>query len=930
MSAPAVVLSGLLLGLWPFGGDDAKQPAGGVGSITGEASVPDTGGEVRPDLAQAREHYARYLELETGGDPEFRAVALRRLGDLTLEEAEAEQVTLGPTPLVQARLDEAARYYRDFLAEFPEDPAAVRVRYQLARALELGGENLAALSELDTLVAEGGDDPLLPEAQFRRGETLFVQKRWGEAESAYLAVMERGPESDFAEQATYKHGWALFKQGRHEESLVSFFTVLDGRLDGAEPDLAAMDRPARELVEDTMRAVSIGFTYMDGSDSLVEYLDSRPVPIAYERLLYEQLGDLYLEQERYQDAAKTFSAYVATHADSDGAPAMQVRVIDAYRAGEFPMLVLEGKIEFVELFGPDGSYWDLRSPSDLPAAHAYLRLTLGELARHFHAVAQAGGEPSDYLEAARWYRRFLAAFPDDPEAPEHHFLLAEVLFEAGRYHEAAIAYEETAYGYLDHGRAAEAGYAALLAWRALSTAEPDGGWREQAIPSALRFARTFPQDEHAVAVQTDASKELFELGRLEEAVAEASVIALAEGEIDPAYRKTALLVVGHASFDLEDFSTAETAYLRVGVLLEPTDEERPRVRERLAAAVYSQGRGAAAEGDVDTAVAHYLRVKNLVPESPVAATADYDAAMLLVSDQQWDRAAAQLTDFRARYPDHAFQNQVTINLAAAWTEAGKPTAAASELVKVSRIESEDAELRRAALWQAAEMYREAGDTPAAAGVWVEYIDRYPAPLDSAMEARQSMVELNRESGNVAEERRWLEALVSADAAAGPAGTPRTHTLAARALLALAQPDLDAFNAVALTAPINQSLKRKKALMESALSGYGRAADYGITDVTTEATFYIAQIYRDFGQSLMDSERPAELDSAALEEYEFLLEEQAFPFEEQAIGIHEANAARAQLGIYDDWVEASYRELAALVPGRYARNERGQDVVHLVL
>ena len=81
---------------------------------------------------------------------------------------------------------------------------------------------------------------------------------------------------------------------------------------------------------------------------------------------------------------------------------------------------------------------------------------------------------------------------------------------------------------------------------------------------------------------------------------------------------------------------------------------------------------------------------------------------------------------------------------------------------------------------------------------------------------------------------------------------------------------------------------------------------------------------------MESERPPELEAAALEEYEFLLEEQAFPFEEQAIEIHEANASRARHGEYDDWVEASYRELAALVPGRYARNERGADVVRLVL
>ena len=931
MSAPAVMLGGLLLGLWPFGGDgDDSAARDGVGSISGEAQVPAASTSVQPNLAGAREHYARYLELEAGGDPEFRAVALRRLGDLTLEEAEAAQVTEGMTPVVQAQLDEAASLYRRFLSEFPDDGEAGRVRYQLARALELRGDNLGALAELDDLVTADAAHPLLAEAQFRRGETLFVNRRWAESEAAYEAVMRLGPDTGFYEQATYKHGWALFKQGRHEESLTSFFLVLDDRFEGAEPDLEAMERPVRELVDDTLRAVSIGFSYLDGADSLADYVAAREPEVAYQRLLYERLGDLYLEQERYQDAATTFAAYVNHHPAADGAPAMQIRTVEAYRAGEFPALVLAAKVEYVDRFGPGGGFWDTRTPEDLPDAHAYLRLTLGELARHFHSLAQNDGGPAAYVEAARWYRLFLAAFPDDPEAPEHNFLLAEVLFEAGQYEAAAIAYEETAYGYLDHDRAAEAGYAALLAWRSLAADDPAGPWREHTIESALRFARTYPAHEHAVAVQTDASRELFELGRLDEAVAQASLVALAPGEVEPGYRKTALLIVGHASFDLQDYATAENAYVRVGALLAADDEERPRVRERLAAAIYSQGQAAAGAGDVDTAVAHYLRVKASVPESPTAATADYDAAMLLVRNARWLAAADQLTDFRARYPASEFQDEVTLNLATAWREAGNPTAAADELVNVSRLASEAPELRRTALWEAAETFVEAGESDRARAVWAEYVERYPTPLEPAMEARQSLADMAADAGDLVAERRWLEHIVTADAAAGEAGTTRTHTLAARALLELARPDFEAFESVALTVPLAQSLQYKKSLMEAALSGFGRAADYGITDVTTEATFVIGQVYRRFGQALLDSERPPELDAAALEEYEFLLEEQAFPFEEQAIEIHEANAARARHGVYDDWVEASYRELAALVPGRYARNERGAEVVRLVL
>ena len=63
-----------------------------------------------------------------------------------------------------------------------------------------------------------------------------------------------------------------------------------------------------------------------------------------------------------------------------------------------------------------------------------------------------------------------------------------------------------------------------------------------------------------------------------------------------------------------------------------------------------------------------------------------------------------------------------------------------------------------------------------------------------------------------------------------------------------------------------------------------------------------------------------LDAEELEQYDVLLEEQAFPFEEKAIGIHERNARLAAQGVYDEWLQKSYAELAPLKPGRYARAE----------
>ena len=126
-------------------------------------------------------------------------------------------------------------------------------------------------------------------------------------------------------------------------------------------------------------------------------------------------------------------------------------------------------------------------------------------------------------------------------------------------------------------------------------------------------------------------------------------------------------------------------------------------------------------------------------------------------------------------------------------------------------------------------------------------------------------------------------------------------------------------------PLDRSLLVRKQALEAALAAYARATDYLVAPVATAADFAMADLYRDFGRALLDSERPHNLSTEELEQYDLLLEEQAFPFEEKAIAIHERNTRRAAEGSYDEWVRRSYAALAELKPGRYARVERDAGV-----
>ncbi|HMB73827.1 MAG TPA: hypothetical protein VKQ06_09665, partial [Gammaproteobacteria bacterium] len=169
-------------------------------------------------------------------------------------------------------------------------------------------------------------------------------------------------------------------------------------------------------------------------------------------------------------------------------------------------------------------------------------------------------------------------------------------------------------------------------------------------------------------------------------------------------------------------------------------------------------------------------------------------------------------------------------------------------------------------------------------------------------------------------------IVTADAAAGADRTDRTRFLAAHAQLELAQPRRDAFRATRLVVPLQDTLAAKRARMEEALQAYGNAADYGVEEVTTAATYEIAELYHTLSRDLFASQRPPELTAEELSQYDLLLEEQAFPFEEEAIDVHEVNARRTADGVYDEWVKGSIEALGELLPVRYAKQEMGEEIV----
>lgn len=963
-------------GTFTSGGESAEQPP--------MPALPASQGAAHPkDTSVANVRSKRVLPHvpvhdESEADFERRTT---RNQPVAATETAANGPVEGGDDLERAGTREAIALYKKLLDKYPLYDRNDQVLYQMSRAHEELGQIKEAMAVMAQLVREFPQSRYIDEVQFRRAEYFFAHKRYLDAEDAYTSIVNIGVGSSFYELALYKLGWTFYKEELYDEALNRFIALLDHKVSVGYDFAQTEDEQEHKRTEDTFRVISLSFSNLGGADSAVEYFSTHGKR-SYEDSVYSNLGEFYFDKRRYADASATYNAFVSRNPFHKAAPNFQMRVIEIQAAGGFPSLVLDSKKKFAETYGLKAEYWKYFDPGDRPDVLGYLKTNLTDLANHYHACyqdqRQAEKKPANFKEALHWYREFLTSFPKDIESPVINYQLADLLLENRSFGEAAVEFEKTAYGYPSHEKSSQAGYAAVAAYReqlgAVAPEDKDAIKRE-VVRSSLKFADTFPKHEKAAIVLGAAADDLYGMKEYDQALAAANKLLDVFPDTDVDVVRSAWLVIGHSSYELNHYGDAETAYLKVLALLPEKDKTRGELVDNLAASIYKQGEQANAAQNYRAAADHFLRVGRMAPTSKIRPTAEYDAAAALIRLKDWDEAAKVLVGFRKSFPGHPLQPEVTKKIAYVYRENNQLSLAANEYERIE-TESKDDEIRREALQIAAQLHEKDGNIVRALEVYRRYVRYFPQPVDLNLETRNKVAEILKAQNDRKSYLNELEQIVAIDATAGSAQTPRTRYLAGNAALVVAENTYETFLAVKLVKPLKDNLQKKKGLMKKAINRFTRLMDYESGELTAAATFYLAEIYSHFSKALMTSERPvltfdsysvepgdtlstiakrydidvrriAEANNlnksnyivagkklkiprglypAELEQYELAIEEQAYPFEEKAIKVHQSNLALITKGVYNEWIDKSLQELAKLVPARYDKPEETTGVI----
>lgn len=930
----------LLLVLAGLAACSSAPKKGTLGALSGLPIKIDKDAPINSARDKAVASYWEFMN--NAPQDSLKVEALRRLADLELQKSEESlQTKLASISRQQDNIsledeeklrgvsyEKAIKLYEDAVVAADKagrqvDPG---VLYQLSKAYEETGNLEKSLVSMDRLLTRYPAIDNRDELHFRRGELNFKLGRFKQAELAYAQAMVVSPSSPYYRRALSKRGWTLYKQHQYEKGLFSFFSVLSRYFVGSDGNLkkAGLKRGDQEFRDDTLRAIVLSFNEMGGPEAISKYLKEHG-SLSYEHQIYLNLGNFYLDKQRFYDAKQTFDEYARFHPMDPKAPLFELKGIEAISSGGFTSALLQAKTDFSKKYRVGGDFWKAMQPNVQAALIPLLSQNVEDIARYYHSQAQKNHQARAAIQAQYWYRQYLEQFPNAPGAKKIHFLLAENLFENKSYAEAADEYEKTAYQYKNEGLDAEAAYASLLAYtkhvERLTGTEKEK-WSKTAIAGALRFAKAFPEDKRSPQVLTKAAEDLFALKKYDQAaVAANNLIGLSSATRD--MQRIAWTIVAKADFEKKHYSAAETSF-RKALDYSEQPERSAELKANIAAAIYGQGDELRKTGNNAKAVEQFKRLAEQAPDSEFNRSARFDMATALLADKRYAEAVDVLLAFRRDYSNDALALKVSNNLAIAYNNTGQPVQAAQELEYLMRAESQP-DKKRDMAWQIANIYENAKMQQETLDSYLYYVNNFAEPVEPAVEAEHKVAEIYLNKGDQERYNFWLNDIIRRDSQAAEQRTDRTKFLAANATFILAEPKLQQYNAIQLKAPLKTNLSLKKKRMQEAVDAYTQAANYGIADVTTAAYFQLGQIYRNFSKELLGSERPPGLSGDALEQYDLLLEEQAYPFEEKSISLHEENVKLIREGLYDEWVKKSFSELRQLNPVRYSKEER-RDII----
>ncbi|EWH08214.1 TPR repeat-containing protein [Catenovulum agarivorans DS-2] len=842
--------------------------------------------------------------------------------------------------------------FKELLASYPNNSNNPKIYYQLAKSYSLLGETLLSLQSLEKLAELYPTSPYLEEVYFRIGDIYFSHNNYPRARDALTKALAVG-QGKYQNNALYMLAWSQFKLSDYQNASQHFIKLIVQSGEVAKLKQGG----ASSMITDAQRALILLLSQQETGQqeatpqqtenplvALIDHAQQQGLDTTeLEPILYQKLAQFWLAKDLKNEALATYLTYIERKPENFAAAEFLLAVIGLYPENSTKAFAY--KVQFVEDYFVGTNAWNKFTDQQQQQILANLSQFSLLKARQLYATAQdtyyelEKDEVVAYRAAAIWFEKYLLSQQKlaqlnlttdvQDKLIQQLMLAAQARYIASDYVASIEHYQKLVQLQPDN---ADSLYSLIIVYQQalkhLNQAQPQQKFTELQLSNYWRdFISLYPADRRALYMARQLADYAYAQQDLVSLISQQQFI-IQHLDAKTKDKQQASLLVANLQYQLKQYVESEQSYQQALLYIDKNNQKDlfKQTQNLVAASAYFYAQ-ALLELEPEQAAKQFLKVADLAFSNEYTQNALTQAADILMEQVDKSQGVAVLKRIRKQYPNSDYAKAVPAKLAKVYTDQQQWSLAAKQLELIAKNtnikQPEGYELARQAQYTAAEYYAKDNDMEAARLALRTYAHNYPKPFDMAQEVRLKMAEFYTQPRDLNKKYFWYRKIVQfhkkeARLHSGEV-LQRSEYLASFAAFELAKAHHQTFARVKLVVPLQQSMAKKQQAMKDAIYYYQQVMDLALIDFVPQANFHLAELYRTLAREIMQSERPAELDELALEEYELILEEVAYPFEEKAIELHQVNLARTWTNQYDEWIAQSLDKLAALVPAQYKRS-----------
>ena len=801
----------------------------------------------------------------------------------------------------------ARQIYEEFLQKFPDSPRRSEVLYNMAYSYEEEGDLDKAVSLFGEVALAGRETRFSPEAFMRLGEHHFELNEFDRARQYYGKVLDLG-ETPLYEKALFKIGWCDYAEEQTDEARKAFARLLD---------LYAPQggKKRGDLYRESLEVLAKILSETGGATALEGFLREHRNP-PYGLDLSVQLGDHFRETSRFKDAIETYQEILRTYGSHASAPFVEKSLIECLRVERRTSEAESLEATLANRYGRQ-TPWDLANPDPelRGQVDALLREILSNQIVAHHRNARERKDPNEYEKAIQLYENYLKYFPQDEKAYENRFLLAECLFETGRFERAAEEYERISKeeNFLEYReRASSKRLQCLEALRSQNRVEIDS-----LLAAYQDYIELNPGSDQVPLLLFKQGEILFNASRHVESAALFQRIIREYPQYANAPRAWLLALESYfAAANYPELEQWAERILTRDLALDAA--QRGRVEHLLQLARFELARAEEQKGNWAAAAESYRRLAEEAPGGQVAPDALFNAAVCYQKAEDIASAAACFEKIVTLYPQSKYHGDALLVPLTYYEQSEQWDRILEHLDRIYQKDPKSP-LAQESLYKTARKLRSKGQDERAREVFTLYANRYPQDSAKRLEIAYLQAEMDEKRGAFQEAlagyRRFLDDYEKTRKS-DPALSVDPFSLACAQFRVL-EPTFQDYGGIQLREPLKQNLAKKQALLDRLVDGYMKTAQYGAGEYATASAYRVGEVYENFWKSFLESQVPGDLSQEELAVYRDLLKQQATPYLEKAVAAYRVTLEKArEKNVFNPWVLSSYSHLSALDPEHY--------------